>query len=80
MYGRLGTAPGGTDTVIVTARKNGADGAVTFTITGAATTGNDTTNEDSYVAGDLLSIKVVASTTSVAADLTLGFELTPTET
>lgn len=73
-YGFLGTAPGGSDTVIVTVRRNGADGITTFTITGAAVAGNDTVNHVSFSAGDRLSVKAVSSA-GTAADLSVTLKI-----
>lgn len=75
LYCDLGTAPGGADTVIVTARINGADSAVTCTITGAATTCSDTSNTAAVSAGHRLGLKAVSSA-GTAADLTCSFEQT----
>lgn len=75
LYCRLGTAPGGADTVIVTARKNAADQILTCTITAAAATCNDTSNTVSLAAADRVSIKAVSSA-GTAADLTCSMEET----
>lgn len=73
LYGFLGTAPGGADTVVVTVRKNGIDQTLTLTMTGAGVTGNDTVNSFTMVAGDRLSVKAVSSGV-LAAGLTVSFE------
>lgn len=73
-YGFLGTAPGGSDTVIVTVRRNGADGITTFTITGADVAGNNTVNHVSFSAGDRLSVKAVSSA-GTAADLSVTLKI-----
>jgi hypothetical protein len=78
LYVNCGTAPGSGQTVTVTVRKNGSDGSVTAQVSGVGTTATDLTNEDSYSAGDLLSIKVVTSASATAADVTIGFELAQT--
>lgn len=75
LYCFVGTAPGGADTVVVTARENASDMTLTCTITGAATTCNDTSNSFASVAGDRLSIKAVSSA-GTAADITCTFEMT----
>lgn len=75
LYIRVGTAPGGSDTLIVTVRKNSSDQTLTVTLTGAATTGNDTTHTFSMAAGDILSISAVVSATGAPANLTIGLEL-----
>lgn len=74
LYCRVGTAPGGTATVIFTVRENAVDQTLTCTITGAATTCNNTLQTFTSVAGDRLSIKFVASNASLAADATCSFE------
>lgn len=61
LYCRLDTAPGGADTVVITARKNAVDQALTCTITGAATTCNDTSNTVPLAAADRVSTKAVSS-------------------
>lgn len=76
LYCKLGTAPGGSDTVTVTVRKNGSDQAVTCVISAAATTCNDTSHTFGVVAADRMSIKAV-STATTAADLTCGIEVLP---
>lgn len=70
----LGTAPGGSDTVIVTARIAGSDSALTCTITGAGTTCSDTSNTPAATAGQAVSLKAVSSA-GTAADLTCSAEL-----
>lgn len=65
---RVSVDPGNTNTLAFTVRKNGADTAVTCTITGngsTATTCSDTTHTFTTAANDLLSIKLV--TAGVAA-------------
>ena len=56
-------APGGTDTYTFTLRKNGADTALTATITGVATTATGT-GSIAYAAGDTMDIKIVGSATA----------------
>jgi hypothetical protein len=56
LYVALSAAVGGTDSRTFTIRKNGVATALVVTITGAATTGSDTTDVVSYVAGDLISL------------------------
>lgn len=74
MYCHIATAPGGADTVVITARKNAADQALTCTITGAATDCNDTTNTFAVVAADRLSMKL-ASSAGTAATISCTFEV-----
>ncbi len=73
LYCALGTAPGGADTVVVTARIAGVDSVLTCTISAAGTTCNDTSNTPSVTAGQAVSIKAVSSA-GTAADLTCSLE------
>lgn len=74
------TAPGGADTVIVTVQKSSDQAAtwgdltpsVTCTITGAAKTCTDTSNLGAVALYDWITIKIVASATSVAAGPVTG--------
>jgi hypothetical protein len=68
-------APGGAQTYIITLRKNLADTAITVTISGAATTGNDLTHQVAFATGDLISLKIVASATAAASGLQWGIEM-----
>lgn len=61
LYVDLGTAPGRGETMSVTLRLNGADTALTVTISGTAKTGSDTSHSVAVVAGDVVGWKVVAS-------------------
>lgn len=65
-YAAASVAPASGQTFTITVRKAGADTspAVTCTITGPATSCNDTTHTASFAAGDLISVKLVASATS----------------
>ena len=71
----LGTAPGGADTVIITARLNGADTTTTCTITGAGQTCSDASNTAAVSAGDRVSLKAVSSA-GTASDLSCSIEVT----
>jgi hypothetical protein len=75
LYCDLGTAPGGADTVVFTARLNAADQATTCTISAANTTCNDTSHTFAVVAGNRLSIKAVSSA-GLASDAACSFEVT----
>ena len=66
------TAPGGAETVTVTVRQNGSDKLMAVTLTGATQTDNDLVNSFSVLGGDRISIKVVTSAGSVAADISVG--------
>ena len=74
LYCHLATAPDGADTVVITARKNAADQALTCTITGAATACNDTSNTFAVSAADRLSMKL-ASSAATAATISCTFEV-----
>ena len=71
----VGTAPGGADTAINTARINGVGSALACTITGAGTTCSNTSSSPAVAAGDRLSIQVVSSA-ATASDLACSFEVT----
>lgn len=58
------TAPASGQTVIATLRVNAVDTTVTCTITGPATTCNDTTHTAACTAGQSYSVKTVTSATS----------------
>lgn len=75
LYCYLSTAPGGSDTVIITARIAGSDSALTCTISAAGQTCNDTSNSAAVVAGNGLSVKEVSSA-GTAAGLVCSFEET----
>lgn len=76
LYVVTDAAPGAGQTFIYTIRKNGADGAITCTLSGAAaTTGNDTTNTATVAAGDTFDVKVVISAAAAAAHHAISLEL-----
>lgn len=68
LYVKCQTAPGVGHTDIVTVRKAGADTALTTTVAGTASTGNDVVHSVSVAAGDLISVKVVQGASSVGAN------------
>lgn len=78
---KLGTAPGGSDTVAVTVEKSSdgggtwSDTALTCTATGAATTAADLTHAVTLTAYDVLAVKFVSSA-ATAANLCLSFDIT----
>lgn len=78
MYAVLSGAPTGGDSVAIKFRKNAADSGPNVTISGANTTGNDTSNTSSVVAGDRVSItyQETGTTSSLSMRVTLLF--TPT--
>ncbi len=63
------TAPGGSETVVITIRKNGIDTAITATLTGASLSSSDTTHLINISSGDKITVKSVVSANSVASDL-----------
>ncbi len=75
MFCYLGTAPGGSDTVVFTARVSASDSALTCTISAAGQTCNSSSLSDVDAAGNGLSIKAVSSA-GTAADATCSFEET----
>lgn len=77
-YIRSTTAPGAGKSYTYTLRKNGADTAVTATMSDAATTATDSTNSVTYAAGDTISIKAVPTGTPTAAVVRYGFQFSPT--
>lgn len=60
------TAPGGAASYAYTIMKNGVATALTCTVSAAGTTAVDTSNSFSVVAGDLLSLRAVPSSTPTA--------------
>ncbi len=81
-YIQLSVALGALNTTVFTWRKNGADTALTCSITGAsATTCNDVAHSFTVAQGDLLDIKAVTTGTVVSAPSTAfaaQFGITPT--
>lgn len=61
LYIELAVAPGVASTAAFTLRKNGADTALTVTISGTDTTGSDTSNTVTFAAGDRINWKCVTS-------------------
>ncbi len=57
-YVKIATAPGASKNLVFTVRKNGADTAITCTITGSGTTGSYTGAAVSFAAGDKVSVSV----------------------
>jgi len=78
MWVDLSVAPGGADTYTFTLVKGGSDQTQTCTVTGAAVTCNDTGHSISVAAGDLISIKRVASATAAATIARWGLKFVPT--
>ena len=69
------TAPGGTDTVIATVRKDNVATSVTCTVTGAAFGASDTSNTVSFSANSLLDVQVVKSATAASGWVVVSLEL-----
>lgn len=68
------TAPGSPNSTTFTLRKNGADTALTTTLTGTATSASDTTHVVSYAANDVLSMQIT-STSTLTANFGITVEL-----
>lgn len=66
LYVKLDTAPGGSASYTFKIRKNGADTGVTLTITGAATSGTDTSHSVTFAAGDVITISSTPASTPTA--------------
>ena len=76
LYINLTAAPGGVKTRVFTAVKSTVDQALTSTITGAATTGNDTTHKIKYATNDTFTLKMGAPASStVAAIAQIGMRM-----
>ncbi len=75
---RLSVAPGGVTSRTLTLHKNDVATAVTVTITGAATTGSDTTHSVSYAIGDTLRWSHTASGSPAIAVVSFSIDFTPT--
>jgi hypothetical protein len=74
MYGITAVAPGAGQSQTWTLRKNGADTAITFTISDANVAASDTAHSETFAPADKIDIKIVmsggaASTGSVMASL-----------
>ena len=69
-------APGASQTYVVTVRVNGADKAITVTLSGASqVTGSDLTNTFTGSAGDMVTLKAVASAGAATCSLSAGLEV-----
>ena len=74
----VGASQPASGSLVLTIRKNGVDTAITITIPAGSSIGtySDTTNSESFAAGDLISVKAVNNAISVASgnitSLTLG--------
>jgi len=78
MYIQLTAAPGGVTTRTYTLRVNGADSALTETMTGAATQNTPTTNAVSIAKGDLIDISVTTTGPPAIASAAIGLNWLPT--
>ena len=71
LYARVTTAPGVGNSRVFRIRLNAVNTALTVTIAGANTTGNDVVNTVAVVAGDLISIALTrvgaANATSISS-------------
>lgn len=61
LFVRCSSAPGSSQSFVVTMRRNGSDQALAVTITNTDQEGSDTSNTFSVVAGDRVEVKVVAT-------------------
>lgn len=78
-YINTSAAPVGVQTYTITMRKNATNQSVTCTITGAATSCNDTTNSFTVAAGDNVSVQIVLSATAASVGASnFGFKLATT--
>ncbi|KKL98560.1 hypothetical protein LCGC14_1823180, partial [marine sediment metagenome] len=80
LYVKMRLAPGsGSEAYSYTLRVNNVSKALTCTITGAATTGNDTTNEVDVVAGDRVALIITPlNSPTNSTDAFLGMTFQPT--
>lgn len=78
MYMQSNVAPGGSASYTFTVEKNGADAAVTCTVSAAATTCNDLSNSVAFAAGDTVSIKSVPASSPATMKVRFGFRWKPT--
>lgn len=72
-YIALSAAPAGAASYLIRPRIAGADGTTNVTITGAATTGNDTSNSDAIAAGARLNMSSLSASSPAAAAAKWGF-------
>jgi len=77
MYVISGAAPISTETFVYTAFTSSGQ-SLTVTLTGAANTGNDTSNSFSVSAGDFLTIELVTSASATTTTHQIMVEYTPT--
>jgi hypothetical protein len=72
---KLTVAPGGAVSRTFTLYKNGAPTALTLSITGAATSGSDTTHEVTFAAGDTAYVQMDTSAAVTDTDIRSVFEV-----
>lgn len=77
LYVNLDAAPGNSDSIVVTLRKSGSNTALTVTISGSDTTGNDTTHSVAVAAGEDVSISVTATGTPATLKVKFGLVFVP---
>lgn len=82
LYIKLSTAPGTGASWTFFVRKNGVNTGITVVISGASTTGNDTTHSQAFAAGDTITLIATPSSPTLPAlsDVSLGLMQTPTTT
>jgi hypothetical protein len=68
----VGAGQSATGSLVLTIRKNGVDTAITLTIPAGSSIGtfSDTTNSESFVAGDLISVKAVNNASVPSGNIT----------
>lgn len=74
MIFKLQNAPGGVQTQVITLQKDGADTAMTCTITGAADNCSDAAHSAAYGGGQMVNFKVVSSATATATAVSWSLE------
>ena len=72
LHATLAAAPGASNSVTFTIRKNGISTPVTCTISGTGTSCADSVNAVGFTTGDLISVQVVQSA-GVAANVVFGW-------
>jgi len=70
-------APGGATSYVVTLRVNGADTAVTGTISASSSTAQDYSNSVTVAKGDLVCWRITPSGTPTARAITISYRFTP---
>ncbi len=77
MYAQASAAPGGSETIALTVRKNAFDTALTCTISAALATATDLTHSFTVIATDVLDILVVSSGAAATVFVHVVIEVDP---